>query len=235
MSSAYEQLKGMIETVARALGDDLLGRFAFVGGCTTGLLITDEFSKEEVRYTDDVDLIINLVGYAQWAELQDQLRSKGFMESMEDDVNCRMRLGELKVDFMPDDEDILGYSNRWYAKGLELAQDYSLADDLTIKLLTPPLFVATKLEAYLGRGNDDPLASHDLEDILNLVDGREELVAEIETTDEGVRDYIADQIARLMEHRDFDYAVQGVTRGDKDRENLIFERLETVKAMKGND
>jgi hypothetical protein len=63
MSSAYEQLKSMIETVARALGDDLLGRFAFVGGCTTGLLITDEFSKEEVRFTDDVDLIINLVVY----------------------------------------------------------------------------------------------------------------------------------------------------------------------------
>jgi predicted nucleotidyltransferase len=157
------------------------------------------------------------------------------MESLEDDVNCRMRLGDLKVDFMPDDEDILGYSNRWYAKGLELAQDYSLADDLTIKLLTPPFFVATKLEAYLGRGNDDPLASHDLEDILNLVDGREELVAEIEATDEDVREYIADQISRLLEHRDFDYAVQGITRGDKDRESLIFERLEALKAMKGSD
>ena len=61
MSSAFEQLAGMIETVAGALGDDLLGEVAFVGGCTTGLLITDEFSKEEVRYTDDVDLIIGMV------------------------------------------------------------------------------------------------------------------------------------------------------------------------------
>jgi predicted nucleotidyltransferase len=232
MSSKYEQLKGMIETVARALGDDLLEKFVFVGGCTTGLLITDDFSKEEVRYTDDVDLIINVVGHAQWAELQNQLRNKGFMESMEDDVICRMRLGDLKVDFMPDDEDILGFSNQWYAKGLELAQDYSLADDLTIKLLTPPFFVATKLEAYLGRGDDDPLASHDLEDILNLVDGREELVEEIEATDEDVRNYIAEQIGLLLEHRNFDYAVQGITRGDKDRASLIFERLETVKAMK---
>jgi hypothetical protein len=118
----------MIEMVARALGDDLLKEVAFVGGCTTGLLITDEFSKEEVRYTDDVDLIINVVGHAQWVAFQDQLRAKGFRECIEDDVICRMRLGELKVDFMPDDETILGFSNRWYAAALEGAQDYQLTD-----------------------------------------------------------------------------------------------------------
>ena len=234
MSSAYEQLAGMIETVARALGDDLLGEVAFVGGCTTGLLITDEFSKEEVRYTDDVDLIINVIGYSQWEAFKTRLREKGFRESMEDDVICRMRLGELKVDFMPDDEDILGFSNRWYAAALEAAQNYSLTDELKIRLLTPPFFVATKLEAYLGRGNDDPLGSHDLEDILNLVDGREELVAEIEDAEEDVRDYIAEQVGALMAHGDFEYAVQGIVRGSPSREDLIFERLEAVKAMKGS-
>jgi len=212
MSSACDQLAGMIETVARALGDDLLREGAFVGGCKTGLLITDEFIKEEVRYTDDVDLIINVVGHAQWVVFQDRLRDKGFRESMEDDVICRMRLGELKVDFMPDDEKILGFSNRWYEAALECAQNYQLKDDLTIRLLTRPFFVATKLEAYLGRGNDDPLASHDLEDILNLVDGREALVAEIADAHADVRDYIAEQVSFLLDHRDFEYAVQGSAR-----------------------
>lgn len=32
VAKAFEQLKGMIETVARALGDELLGEVAFVGG-----------------------------------------------------------------------------------------------------------------------------------------------------------------------------------------------------------
>lgn len=231
MTSTYDQLTGMLETVARALGDDLLGRVAFVGGCTTGLLITDKFTKEEVRYTDDVDLIIDIVGHADWARLQSQLREKGFMESAEDNVICRMRLGELKVDFMPDDAAILGFTNRWYVKALETAQDYVLADDLTIKLLSPPLFIATKLEAYLGRGNDDPLGSHDLEDILNLVDGREELLAEIENSDEDIRNYIAAQIGALLAHEDFDYAVQSNVRGNKGREELLFERLEAMKGI----
>lgn len=234
MSSAYEQLTGMIETVAIALGDDLLKQVAFVGGCTTGLLITDEFSKEEVRYTDDVDLIINVVGFARWLAFKDQLKAKGFHESMEDDVICRMRLGALKVDFMPDDESILGFSNRWYAAALQDARDYTLRDDLTIRLLAPPYFVATKLEAYRGRGKNDPLASHDLEDILNLVDGREELVDEIAAAEHGVRDYIADQFTALLAHPGFEYAVQGIVRGSPSREDLIFERLDAVKAMKGS-
>ncbi len=47
----------MLETVAQALGRDLCQEVAFVGGCTTALLLTDEFSREEVRYTEDVDLV----------------------------------------------------------------------------------------------------------------------------------------------------------------------------------
>ena len=104
-------------------------------------------------------------------------------------------------------------------------------NDLTIRLLSPPLFIATKLEAYLGRGDDDPLGSHDLEDILNLVDGRKELLSEIENTDEDIRTYIAEQIAALMAHEYFDYAVQSNVRGDKEREELLFERLEALKGV----
>lgn len=44
----------MPQRVADALGADLLREVAFVGGCTTGLLITDAVSLEAVRFTDDV-------------------------------------------------------------------------------------------------------------------------------------------------------------------------------------
>lgn len=235
MTGAYWQLTGMIEFVARALGNELLQNVAFVGGCVTGLLITDEFTKEEIRYTDDVDLIVNVAGYGEWAALRERLRTKGFLESMEGeaDITCRMRLGDLKVDFMPDDEAILGYSNRWYADALMAAEEYRLADDLSVKVLTPPYFVATKLEAYKGRGGDDPLASHDLEDILNLIDGRKELLGEIGSADAALRVYIADEIGTLLQHEYFDYAVQSTVRGDEARADIIYERLEAIKALKG--
>jgi predicted nucleotidyltransferase len=233
MTTVKGQLLHMLETVAEALGDDLRKRLVFVGGCTTALFITDEIVLESVRTTDDVDLIVDLVGHAQWAQLQDQLRQKGFAESPEDDVICRMRLGDLKVDFIPDDESILGFSNRWYAKGIETAITCSLTDKLNIRRLTPELFVATKLEAYLGRGNNDLLGSRDMEDILLLVDGREELVAEIQGADDDVRRYIAEQFKALLNHDDFDHLLEGNIKGPEGRVDIVRERFVAISQSDG--
>ncbi len=72
----------MLETVAEALGSELRDKMVFIGGCTTALFITDQVVLDEVRATDDVDLIVDLAGYAEWTKLQEQLRKKGFFESL---------------------------------------------------------------------------------------------------------------------------------------------------------
>ncbi|WP_250655564.1 hypothetical protein [Alkalimarinus coralli] len=229
--STVNKLMDMMITVSNALGSELLNEVAFVGGCTTGLHVTDDFTKEGVRYTDDVDLIISVTGYPGWNTFQERLKEKGFRVSMEDNINCRMRLGELIVDFMPDDEAVLGYSNRWYAEAMDAAKPYPLTPSITIKLITPPYFIATKLEAYNGRGNNDPIGSRDIEDILCLFDGREELFRELKESSQDLREYISEQVALLLDHNDFEYAVQSTAKGDVDREDLLFERLEAVKLL----
>ncbi|WP_299507375.1 hypothetical protein [uncultured Roseobacter sp.] len=234
MTTVQGQLRSMLETVAHALGPDLRERFVFVGGCTTALFITDTITLEDVRATDDVDLIIDLAGYGEWAQLQAQLREKGFSESHEDNVICRMRLGELKVDFMPDDESILGFSNRWYARGIETAVIYPLTETLEIKQLLPELFVATKLEAFLGRGNDDLLFSRDVEDILLIVDGREELMREVEDADPEIRTFIAEQLRVLQQHYDFDSFLIGNIRGPEGRVEVVRDRFAALAASDGN-
>lgn len=40
--SLQGELLAMLETVAKALGDDLCQQMVFVGGCSTAVLITDE-------------------------------------------------------------------------------------------------------------------------------------------------------------------------------------------------
>ena len=222
----------MIAVVARALGPDMLAKVAFVGGCTTGLLLTDAFSKQQVRHTDDVDLIVHVVGHVGLASLQAQLVGCGFSHSMEDDSPiCAMRLGQLRVDFMPDDVTVLGFTNRWYAQALQSAQPFALPDGQVIRLLTPAFFVATKLEAYLGRGNNDPLGSRDLEDILTLVDGRAELVQDLQTAGLELRSFVATELRRLMPLVPFSYAVTSAAGNDEGRERLIFERLEALVGM----
>lgn len=219
------RLLEMLKVVAEALGADLRGRMVFVGGCTTALFITDEVTLEDVRATDDVDLIIDLAGYPAWADLQAQLRERGFAEADDDTVICRMRLGGLKVDFMPHDPKILGFTNRWYEKGIETAVAYPLTEALGIRLLTPALFLATKLEAYLGRGGGDLLGSRDLEDILLIVDGREEIVEEVRRADADVQRFIAEQLTELLKNRDFDHLLQGNIRGPDGRVDIVRARL----------
>ena len=47
---------------------------------------------------------------------------------------------------------------------------------LRIRVVTAPYFVATKLEAFRGRGRGDYISSHDLEDLLAVIDGRDVIV-----------------------------------------------------------
>ncbi|WP_229690146.1 hypothetical protein [Xanthomonas oryzae] len=145
----------MLARVAQALGPDLLPDVAFVGGCTTGLLMTDAVSREAVRFTEDVDLIVHVMGLGSWYRLQQLLAGKGFRTSPNDDVVCRTRLrdqhaSELIVDFMPDDAAVLGFSNRWYADALREAYDHALPTGVTIRVVAPAYFLGTKLEAYRG-------------------------------------------------------------------------------------
>ncbi len=226
--NTYNQLHEMLVMVARALGEDLLKEVAFLGGCTTGLLLTDKVSKEAVRYTDDVDLVTHVIGYPDWIKFRKRIKERGFEESMEDDVICRMRLNGLIVDFMPDDEKILNYTNRWCSQALDGATNFELEDNLTIQLITPVFFIATKLEAYKGRGNNDLLQSRDIEDILNVFDGRAELVGEIKQASVEVQRYISEEFGHLIEQPDFEYAVQSTAQGQSDREKLIFKRLEAI-------
>lgn len=233
MTAVQGQLLHMLETVAEALGGDLRERLVFVGGCTTALFITDPITLEDVRATDDVDLIVDLAGYAQWAQMQEQLRQKGFSESAEDAVICRMRLGELKVDFMPDDAEILGFTNRWYARGIATAAIHPLTAELDIKLLSPELFIATKLEAYLGRGDGDLIMSHDIEDVLLVVDGREELIAEIQDADDDIRSFIAEQLREVQKDYDFENFLAGNIRGPEGRVEIVRERFAAIAASDG--
>ena len=63
--NAFQRLMDMLEVVGRALGEDLRKRIVFVGGSTTGLLVTDNFTREEIRFTEDIDLVVKVAAYAE--------------------------------------------------------------------------------------------------------------------------------------------------------------------------
>jgi predicted nucleotidyltransferase len=226
--NTHERLMVMLEQTARALGPEILRTSAFVGGCVVGLLITDDFTREQVRATDDVDLIVDVLNFAAYARLADELKANGFKESMRDDIYCRWRLGELIVDVMPTEEKILGFSNIWYRSAIESAIWFTLRDGNQIRVVSPPYFIATKIEAFKGRGNDDYLTSRDVEDIITLVDGREQIVEEIDSVGGALKDYVSKEVQKFLDANDFEYAVESAVRSDGARAEIIFDRFSAI-------
>lgn len=93
-----------------------------------------------------------------------------------------------------------------------------------IRAVSAPAFVATKLEAFIQRGHGDILGSHDLEDVLNIVDGREELGLELDATPAGPREAIREILGELLAHADFVNALPGLI-ADPDRTEIVLARL----------
>ena len=128
---------------------------------------------------------------------------------------------------MPVAEHVLGFSNRWYRAAIETAQRFRVADH-DVRVVTPALFIATKLEAFHGRGHDDVVASHDLEDVVAVLDGRAEIVAEVAAASDDVREYIGLEIQSLLDNPDFTEALGGLLLPDaasQARRGLLEERL----------
>ncbi|MBX9950171.1 MAG: hypothetical protein K2Y39_13470 [Candidatus Obscuribacterales bacterium] len=122
----------------------------FTGGAIVGLLLTD-IAAPDVRPTDDVAVIVGITRYFDYASLQEQLRKIGFKHDM-NGPNCRFILDGLKVGVMPSEGKVLGFTNRWYDFALASANVYLMPDGTSIKLISAPAFVATKLEAFHARG-----------------------------------------------------------------------------------
>lgn len=87
-------------------------------------------------------------------------------------------------------------------------------DGLPIRVVTGPYFLATKLDAFHGRGNGDFMASHDMEDIIALIDGRSELVDEIAQGPENLRIHLVQTFHGLLRNERFLEALPGHLAGD---------------------
>lgn len=82
----------LLEDAVRLL-QPLLDELVFVGGCATGLLITDP-AAGGLRPTKDVDVITEVASYAEYATLSERLRTLGLHpDTREDAPTCAGDIG----------------------------------------------------------------------------------------------------------------------------------------------
>lgn len=121
--------------------DELCNEVTFVGGCITGLLITDK-AAPDVRFTVDVDCIINVISKFEYYSLSEKLRQKGFKEmSIDSHPICRWDCDGILIDVMPTDENVLGFSNKWYKDAQTNAVLLHLNTSKTVKVISGDVFI----------------------------------------------------------------------------------------------
>ena len=222
-----------VELIAAALGP-LRGQLVFVGGCAAGLLLTDP-AAASARVTFDVDLLAEVAALPGFYKLEKQFARQGFKRDTSPEAPiCRWRFGDLEVDLMPMDSSVLGFANRWYPLVAQTAQQCVLPSGNSIRLIAASAFLATKFEAFADRGGGDMLASHDLEDIINIVDGRPELRDEVADAPAELRAYAAGRCAALLNAPAFLDALPGLIFPDESqaaRLMILTQRLEQLAAL----
>ena len=219
----------LLRAMALALGP-LRERLVFIGGCATGLLLTNP-AAAGVRPTDDVDAIIEVATLASYHALHPLLAERGFRQTMENNTPpFRWFWNRLQLDLVPVDAHVLGFANRWYRPGFSAAVVTELAPGLALRHLNAPFFLATKFEAYNDRGGRDLYLSHDLEDIVTVIDGRTELADELQRAEHPLRAYVTEQAQALLAHPELLNALPGIV-AQPIRVSIVLERLQRIASL----
>jgi len=117
---------------------------------------------------------------------------------------------------------------------MEASVTKKLREDVEIRMVTAPYFIATKLEAFKARGGGDFLGSHDLEDVISVVDGREPLSAEVRDAGANLRQYVRREIASLLANPGFIDALAGFLLPDAAsqlRIGIVLRRLNDLSSI----
>lgn len=206
--------------------------YAFVGGAIIPLLM-DHPNLHPARPTDDVDVIIELLSGKRYSEVEAQMRALKFEHDMRPGApKCRWILGDqLVVDVMPTDGAALGLNTQWFTEALASASERTVRGNVLLRVVSAPAFIALKLAAFADRGNRDYYGSHDLEDLLTVIDGRNAIVAELAAAPASLRAYVRDQFRSLQSIRDFCDALSGALPSDEAsqaRLPLLREKLRLI-------
>lgn len=219
----------ILELVAHALGpvcDDVV----FLGGCATGLLLT-QARPDRIQITVDVDIVAQALTAHDYHAIESRVQAQGFSNDMRPDASiCRWVYKNVTLNVMPTVKEILGFANRWYPLAIVTAQPVTLPAGQIIKL------IATKVEAFKDRGKDasgqpDYLGSHDLKDIITVSDRRPELLDECLAMPAELREYLAQEFTTLFASADFEAPLAGHLPGDSASQSRLGKLSATLRSF----
>lgn len=222
----------MLQTVAKGLGE-LKDEMVFVGGAVAELYAENP-AASEIRPTIDVDCVIEISSRLQFARLEENLRARGFTnDTSEGAPICRWIYKDIKVDVMPTDSKILGFTNRWHEEGIEIKITKTLPDETEVFVFPPEYYLAAKFEAHKGRGGNDLRQSHDFEDIIYILDNCPDILRNINDSNPSVSEYLKEECQTLLDNQNITEGIESVLPygSGEDGTDIILELIQSIAEM----
>ncbi|HRZ79075.1 MAG TPA: hypothetical protein P5044_03610 [bacterium] len=208
-------------------------RFVFIGGGIIGFLVDDPIAPP-VRTTQDIDLVLDMITDPGQELLESKLRAAGFQHDMSDGAPlCRWITDEVKVDILSVKDSFFKLNNNWLAEAVSNPQEVTIRNK-RIFIARAPFFLAMKLEAFADRGKNDFLGSRDIEDVVTVIDGRIQLLEEIQSSKPELIRFIAESISSLMKNSDFMQSLPGhlpPDPGSQKRYPFIVQKLKKIAEL----
>jgi len=190
--------RAITRRIAHALGD-MNEQVIFVGGAVVSLYIDDP-SADDVRPTQDIDISMKIAGLSELEDIRKKLLARGFRQSHEDNVICRFRYEDIKVDVMAIKSVGWAPGNEWFEKGFNHTI-LKLIDGIEIKLFSLPYFLAAKFSAFYNRGISEPRISKDFEDIVYVLNYTSDLKEQVLQSEETVKRYLVECFTHILKDK----------------------------------
>lgn len=184
----------IVAEIAEAL-KEVKENMVFVGGAVVSLY-TDDPAADEIRPTQDIDMTLNIINLSHWQKVQERLGELGFHPDPFGHAICSYKYKDIPVDIMASEDGPLGPANQWYKIGFENLCT-AKAKEQEIKILSAPCFLATKFEAFNNRGKDYRI-SHDIEDVIYVIDNRTTIVEEVKVSDERILSFLKEELSKIV-------------------------------------
>jgi len=181
--------------------DDINNDVIYVGGAVVSLYIDDP-AADDIRPTKDIDIVLEIASLKELEELRTVLVERGFEQTHEDNVLCRFRYADIKVDVMATKSIDWAPGNKWFEAGFNEAEEKEIEGKI-IKVLPFIYFLSSKFSAFMDRGLEDPLVSKDYEDITYLLNhNRYFKEAVLSSKNEEAKSYLKSCFQKILDRED---------------------------------
>ena len=186
----------VVAEIAEAL-KELKDQVIFVGGSVVSLY-ADDPAADDIRPTADIDITIKLMNQSNYLQMQKHLSDLGFKLDVTGHSVCSYKYKDIPVDIMSTEDMPLMPSTKWFKLGLATLQTVK-ANNIDIQILSAPYFLATKFKAFNDRGIDYR-TSHDIEDVIYVLDNNIDIVNQINQADTKVREFIKSEFQKIIDN-----------------------------------